>query len=123
MGWIIAAVGSLPEGVPQRALDEFRQIAAVFPAAPWKIETGHLRGGRERLEQITGRSWADIDFTAEDVRGEYQKLIADSELRERNGLTAALVAFLEVCSRHQLGLAGGEGARSLRPAQPAASGR
>jgi hypothetical protein len=30
-------------------------------------------------------------------------------------LTAALVAFLEGCARHRLGLEGGEGARAMSP--------
>jgi hypothetical protein len=58
MGWIVAAVGADDGGLPRTAAEEFRRIAADYPAAPWKIETGHLRSGRERLEQITGRSWA-----------------------------------------------------------------
>jgi hypothetical protein len=116
MGWIVAAVR--PEGgyLSQEAEAEFRQIASVYPAAPWKIETGHLRGGRERLEQITGRSWAEVDLPAEAVRQEFELLSANAALAERGGLTGALLAFLGVCARYGLGLEGGEGARAMRPA-------
>jgi hypothetical protein len=115
MGWIVAAVGADDGRLPQSAVEEFRRIAATYPAAPWKIETGHLRSGRERLEQITGRSWAHVDLSPEAVREDVEVLRANSALQERGGLTAALVAFLEVCSRHQLGLEGGEGARAMKP--------
>ena len=115
MGWIVAAIGADDGRLPSSAVEEFRKIAATYPAAPWKIETGHLRSGRERLEQITGRSWAHVDLSAEAVREDVETLKANSALQERGGLTAALVAFLEVCARHQLGLEGGEGARAMRP--------
>jgi hypothetical protein len=115
MGWIVAAVGADNDQLPEGAAEEFRRIAAVFPAAPWKIETGHLRSGRERLEQLTGRSWGQVDLSAEVVRQDYELLSANAALSERGGLTAALVAFLEVCARHGLGLEGGEGARAMRP--------
>jgi hypothetical protein len=115
MGWIVAAVGADDGGLPQEALEEFRQIAATYPAAPWKIETGHLRSGRERLEQITGRSWARVDMPAEAVIQDVETLKANAALQERGGLTASLIAYLEVCARHHLALEGGEGARAMRP--------
>ena len=115
MGWIVAAVGADHGGLPHAAEEEFRRIAAAYPAAPWKIETGHLRSGRERLEQITGRSWARVDLTPEAVQEDVDLLKANAALTERGGLTAALVAFLEVCARHRLGLEGGEGARAMKP--------
>jgi hypothetical protein len=115
MGWIVAAVGADEERLPSAAVEEFRQLAALYPAAPWKIETGHLRSGRERLEQITGRSWARVDMTPEAVRDDVEALRANAALADRGGLTAALVGFLEVCARHGLGLEGGEGARAMRP--------
>jgi len=115
MGWIVAAVGADDGRLPQSAVEEFRRIAATYPAAPWKIETGHLRSGRERLEQITGRSWARVDMSAEAVLHDVEMLKANAALQEGGGLTAALIAFLEVCARHQLGLEGGEGARAMRP--------
>jgi hypothetical protein len=115
MGWIVAAVGADDGRLPQSAVDEFRRIAAAYPAAPWKIETGHLRSGRERLEQITGRSWAHVDLTPEAVLQDVEVLKANAALQERGGLTAALIAYLEVCARHQLGLEGGEGARAMKP--------
>jgi hypothetical protein len=115
MGWIVAAIGADNEQLPRGAVEEFHRIAAQYPAAPWKIETGHLRSGRERLEQLTGRSWNDIQLSADDVRHDYDTLSANAALAERGGLTAALVAFLGVCARHRLGLEGGEGARAMRP--------
>jgi hypothetical protein len=115
MGWIVAAIGADSGDLPKGAADEFQRIAAVFPAAPWKIESGHLRSGRERLEQLTGRSWAEVDLPAEAVKADYDMLAQNGALSERGGLTAALVAFLEVCARHGLGLEGGEGARAMRP--------
>jgi hypothetical protein len=115
MGWIVAAVGADAQDLPAGAAEDFRRIASLYPAAPWKIETGHLRSGRERLEQLTGRSWAEIDMTADDVRADCDKLAAQGDLVERGGLTAALIAFLQVCARHDMGLEGGEGARAMRP--------
>ncbi|HTI66580.1 MAG TPA: hypothetical protein VL460_03415 [Caulobacteraceae bacterium] len=115
MGWIVAAVGADDGCLPQSAVEEFRRIAATYPAAPWKIETGHLRSGRERLEQITGRSWAHVDMTAEAVLQDVELLKANAALQERGGLTAALIAYLDVCARHHLGLEGGEGARAMKP--------
>jgi hypothetical protein len=115
MGWIVAAVGADDGQLPRAAAEEFRRIAAVYPAAPWKIETGHLRSGRERLEQLTGRSWAHVELTPEAVQEDVNTLRANATLTEKGGLTAALVAFLEVCARHKLGLEGGEGARAMRP--------
>lgn len=116
MGWIVAAVG-VDGKLPLAAEQEFRRIAAVYPAAPWKIETGHLRSGRERLEQITGRSWADVDLTPDAVRQDVEAIAANPALSERGGLNASLIAFLNVCARHRLGLEGGEGARAMRSAQ------
>ena len=115
MGWIVAAAGADAGRLPAEALEDFRNIAKLHPAAPWKIETGHLRSGRERLEQLTGRSWAEIDMDADAVRADYEALAGNAVLTERGGLTAALVAFLGVCVRHQLGLQGGEGARPMQP--------
>ncbi len=115
MGWIVAAVGADDGRLPQAAAEEFRRIAETYPAAPWKIETGHLRSGRDRLEQITGRSWAQVDLTPEAVQADAEILRTNAVLTERGGLTAALVAFLEVCARHRLGLEGGEGARAMKP--------
>jgi hypothetical protein len=115
MGWIVAAVGADDGQLPRGAAEEFRRIAALYPAAPWKIETGHLRSGRERLEQLTGRSWAHVDLPPEAVQEDVNTLRANATLIEKGGLTAALVAFLEVCARHKLGLEGGEGARAMRP--------
>ena len=115
MGWIVAAVGADDGRLPKEAAEEFQRIAALYPAAPWKIETGHLRSGRERLEQLTGRSWARVELPPEAVQEDVDALLANAALTERGGMTAALVAFLEVCARHRLGLEGGEGARAMRP--------
>lgn len=115
MGWIVAAAGADSDQLPAEAVEEFRRIATLYPAAPWKIETGHLRSGRERLEQLTGRSWAEVELSAEAVREDFEALSGNAALAERGGLTASLVAFLEVCVRHRLGLEGGEGARAMRP--------
>src|ERR1700761_8053694 len=115
MGWIVAAIGADDGRLPKEAAEAFQRIAALYPAAPWKIESGHLRSGRERLEQLTGRSWAEVDMTAEAVREDARALANNSALAERGGLTAALVAFLQVCADHGLALEGGEGARAMRP--------
>ncbi len=115
MGWIVAAIGADSDDLPRGAAQEFQRIAATYPAAPWKIESGHLRSGRERLEQLTGRSWAEVDLAAEQVKADYDALMTNSALVDRGGLTGALVAFLEVCAKHGLGLEGGEGARAMRP--------
>ena len=115
MGWIVAAIGADDGRLPQEAVEEFRKIAATYPAAPWKIETGHLRSGRERLEQITGRSWAHVDLPPEAVHQDVEVLKANSNLQQGGGLTAALLAYLDVCARYQLGLEGGEGARAMKP--------
>jgi len=115
MGWIVAAIGADSDELPRGAREGFQKIAAAFPAAPWKIESGHLRSGRERLEQLTGRSWAEVDMPAEQVKADYEALASNGALSERGGLTAALVAFLEVCAKNGLGLEGGEGARAMRP--------
>lgn len=115
MGWIVAAAGADDGRLPAEALEDFRAIAKLHPAAPWKIESGHLRSGRERLEQLTGRSWAEVDMDPDAVRADYEALAGNKTLIERGGLTAALLAFLEVCVRHRLGLQGGEGARPMAP--------
>lgn len=115
MGWIVAAIGADSDDLPAGASKGFQRIAAAFPAAPWKIETGHLRGGRDRLEQLTGRSWAEVDLPPEAVKADYDALAANAALTEGGGLTAALIAYLEVCARYKLGLEGGEGARAMRP--------
>ena len=115
MGWIVAAMGADDGRLPPSAVEEVRKIAATYPAAPWKIETGHLRSGRERLEQITGRSWAHVELSPEAVHQDVETLKSNATLQERGGLTAALIAFLEVCDRHELALEGGEGARAMRP--------
>ena len=115
MGWIVAAVGADSDDLPSGAAQGFQRIAAAFPAAPWKIETGHLRSGRERLEQLTGRSWAEVEMSAEAVKADYDLLAANAALSGGGGLTAALIAYLEVCARFNLGLEGGEGARAMRP--------
>ena len=115
MGWTVAAVGADDGRLPRGAAEEFQRIAALYPAAPWKIETGHLRSGRDRLEQITGRSWAHVELTPEAVQEDVNALRGNATLTEKGGLTASLVAFLEVCARHKLGLEGGEGARAMRP--------
>jgi len=119
MGWIVAAIGADSDDLPKGAAEGFQRIAAAFPAAPWKIETGHLRSGRDRIEQLTGRSWADVDLSAEAVKADYDLLSANAALTERGGLTAALIAYLQVCASHQLGLEGGEVARALRPTRTA----
>ena len=115
MGWIVAAIGADSDELPPGAVQGFQRIAAAFPAAPWKIETGHLRSGRDRLEQLTGRSWAEVDLGPDAVKADYAALSANTALSERGGLTAALIAYLEVCARYSLGLEGGEGARAMRP--------
>jgi hypothetical protein len=115
MGWIVAAIGADDGRLPQEAVEEFRKIAATYPAAPWKIETGHLRSGRERLEQITGRSWAHVELSPEGVHHDVEMLKSNATLQDRGGLTASLIAYLAVCDRYQLGLEGGEGARAMKP--------
>jgi hypothetical protein len=49
------------------------------------------------------------------VKADYEMLSANGELAQGGGLTAALIAFLQVCARYGLGLEGGEGARAMRP--------
>jgi hypothetical protein len=115
MSWIIAAVGTEPGVLPQGALDAFRQIADTYPAAPWKIENGHLRGCRERLEELSGHSWADVALSADDVQQEFRRLATAEGASQPRGLTLALLAFLEVCATHGLALQGGEGARIMPP--------
>lgn len=115
MGWIVAAIGADADDLSDGAREGFEKIATLYPAAPWKIESGHLRSGRERLEQLTGRSWADVDLSPAAVKADHDALASNSALAERGGLTAALVAFLGVCADHGLGLEGGEGARAMRP--------
>jgi hypothetical protein len=116
MGWIVAAVGADNGQLPPAAMREFRRIATAYPAAPWKIETGHLRSGRERLEQITGRSWAQVDMSPDAVLHDVEAISSNPALNEGGGLNASLIAFLGICARHRLGLEGGEGARAMRPA-------
>ena len=60
-------------------------------------------------------SWAEVDLSPEAVKADYEVLAQNGALQEKGGLTAALLAFLEVCARHGLGLEGGEGARAMRP--------
>jgi hypothetical protein len=115
MAWIVAAIGADSDDLPRNAQEEFRRIAATYPAAPWKIETGHLRSGRDRLEQLTGRSWGEVDLPPDAVKADYEKLSANGDLAERGGLTGALLAYLRVCAKYGLGLEGGEGARAMRP--------
>jgi hypothetical protein len=115
MSWIIAAVGADSGALPRGALDAFRAIADTYPSAPWKIENGNLRGCRDRLEQLTGHAWANVALSPEDVREEYERVNASGAAGERNGLSLALLTFLQVCATHGLALHGGEGARLMPP--------
>ena len=101
MAWIVAAVGADDGRLPQAAVEEFRRIAALYPAAPWKIETGHLRSGRERLEQITGRSWQRVELSAEAVREDVETLLANAALASP-GMQAA-VPRMTIAARQGLG--------------------
>ncbi len=114
MSWIIAAVAPKSGELPAKALAEFRHIGSALPCAPWKIESGDLRSGQERLEEITGRSWNDIALTADEVKAEYERLKAEEGLQDPKGITAVILAFFEVCARHGLAMEGGEGARVMR---------
>src|SRR5690606_21899269 len=115
MGWIVAAIqdDSAAE-LPHEAEADFKEVAKANPAAPWKLETGHLRAGRELLEEMTGRSWEEVDLTPEEVREVYENLSNDERAGARHGLAAAIVGFLEVCARHGFRLEGGSGARRMR---------
>jgi hypothetical protein len=113
MVWIVAALADTDE-LPEEAVAEFREVAKAIPAAPWRLETGHLRGGRELLEEMTGRSWEEVDLTPEQVRQDYETLTADERYQKSTGLTAALLGFLGVCARHGFALEGGLGARRMR---------
>jgi hypothetical protein len=115
MSWIVSAVGAEPGVLPQGALDGFRLIAGTYPAAPWKIENGHLRGCRARLEEISGHSWGDVALSPDQVQEEYRMASATDAAARPSGLTFALLAFLEVCATHRLSLQGGEGARLMPP--------
>lgn len=114
MSWIVAAVkDDAGAELPEEAATDFRDVAKANPAAPWKLETGHLRAGREFLEEKTGRSWAEVDLGPDEVREVYDAL-SDGEKKPVQGLGAAVVGFLEVCVRHGFGLEGGVGARRMR---------
>ena len=114
MGWIVAAVqDDATAELPESAQDDFKQVAKDNPAAPWKLETGHLRAGRELLEDMTGRSWAEVDLAPEEVREVYEHLTT-KDGPPKQGLAAAVVGFLEVCVRHGFRLEGGSGARRMR---------
>jgi len=114
MSWIVAAVqDDAATELTESAQDDFKQVAKDNPAAPWKLETGHLRGGRELLEEITGRSWEVVDLAPEEVREVYDTLHGN-EATPKQGLAAAVVGFLEVCVRHGFRLEGGSGARRMR---------
>jgi hypothetical protein len=114
MSWIVAAVKEdAGEELPDAAVIDFREVAKANPAAPWKLETGHLRAGREFLEERTGRSWAEVDLKPDEVREVLDTLSAQSKAPAQ-GLGAAVVGFLEVCVRHGFSLEGGVGARRMR---------
>lgn len=114
MGWIVAAIqdDSAAE-LPEDAQDDFKRVAKDNPAAPWKLETGHLRAGRELLEEMTGRSWEEVDFDPQDVKQIYAELTNETA-PVRQGLASAVIGFLEVCARHGFRLEGGSGARRMR---------
>ena len=116
MSWIVSAVGAEPGVLPQSALDGFRRIADTYPSAPWKIEHGHLRGCRDRLEELSGHSWADVSLSPDEVEQEFKRLATVEAAAQPNGLTRSLLAFLEICAAHRLALEGGAGARVLPPA-------
>lgn len=114
MGWIVAAVqDDAATELPEAAQDDFKQVAKDNPAAPWKLETGHLRAGRELLEEMTGRSWEEVDLAPEEVREVYESL-SERQGNVRQGLAAAVVGFLGVCARYGFRLEGGSGARRMR---------
>jgi hypothetical protein len=113
MVWIVAAVPSTDD-LPEDAAADFHEVAKNNPAAPWRLETGHLRAGREILEEMTGRSWEEVDLAPDEVKADYEVIKAKSEAFGRRGLGSALVGFLEVCAKHGFGLEGGVGARKMR---------
>ena len=113
MAWIIAAVSDGPD-LPEEAVADFREVAKANPAAPWRLETGHLRGGRELLEEMTGRSWEEIELTPDEVRADYEAMKASETYSARPGMAAAVIAFLGVCSKHGFGIEGGVAARRMR---------
>lgn len=113
MAWIIAAISDGPD-LPEEAVADFREVAKANPAAPWRLETGHLRGGRELLEEMTGRSWEEIELTPEEVRSDYEAMKADEKFSGRSGMAAAVIAFLGVCAKHGFGIEGGVAARRMR---------
>jgi hypothetical protein len=113
MTWIVAAATETPD-LPEDAVSDFKEVAKANPAAPWRLETGHLRGGRELLEEMTGRSWEEVDMTADEVKTVYETLHGDDRYRVRPGMASAVIAFLGVCAKHGFGLEGGVGARRMR---------
>lgn len=113
MAWIVAAVAETAE-LPFEATEDFHAVAKANPSAPWRLETGHLRTGRELLEEMTGRSWAEVDLTPEDVKADYAALTADDRFRSQSGIAAAVIDFIGVCARYGFGLEGGVGARRMR---------
>jgi hypothetical protein len=113
MVWIVAALADTAE-LPDEAVADFHEVAKANPAAPWRLETGHLRGGRELLEAMTGRSWEEVDLTPEQVRADVEAIKADERYQRPTGLTAALVGFLAVCAKHGFALEGGLRARKTR---------
>ncbi len=113
MAWIIAAISEGPE-LPEEAVADFREVAKANPAAPWRLETGHLRGGRELLETMTGRSWEEIELTPEEVKADYEALSNHETFGAKSGMTAAVIAFLGVCAKHGFGIEGGVAARRMR---------
>jgi hypothetical protein len=115
MGWIVAAVqDDATAELPIEAEADFKAVAKANPAAPWKLETGHLRAGRELLEEMTGRSWEEVDLAPEEVREVYETLSGDERVARGQGLAAAVVGFLGVCAQHGFRLEGGSGARRMR---------
>jgi len=113
MAWIVAALADTAE-LPEDAAADFQEVAKSHPAAPWRLETGHLRGGRELLEEMTGRSWEEVDLTPDEVKALFEMVSADERFQGRPGMAAAVIAFLGVCSRRGFGLEGGIGARRMR---------
>lgn len=113
MAWIIAAVSDGPD-LPEEAVADFRDVAKANPAAPWRLETGHLRGGRDLLEEMTGRSWEEIELTPEEVRADYEAVKDSGPTTGRPGMAAAVIAFLGVCAKHGFGIEGGVSARRMR---------
>ena len=112
MAWIVAALTDQGD-LPDDAAADFKAVAKENPAAPWRIETGHLRGGRDLLEQMTGRSWEEVDLTPDEVRAMYESLSGEDR-PAGPGMASAVIAFLGVCAKHGFGLEGGVGARRMR---------